>query len=289
MYESNHIVPTAEYELELIKGAQAGCAASLETLCKLNVKLVWSVIRKTGLLPKWEEREDDIFQYGMIGLIRAIRKFDTERGMRLSTYSSHWIHQEVTRSAHKGEYASCFSTPPHHARTINILLAAARECDTELTTDNCVELYHRRFKDKEFSETTKLSDKQVVDSFKHLQLMIIDGDKTYEDGEGDETSSFWDCCQDTSCPDPAESVLATSAATFTNLVLQRIPTIKERDKKILMLRYGIGGSQPLTLEEVGEIVGMTRERVRQIQRECEKRIHGYLLRNGINKLSDCGV
>jgi RNA polymerase primary sigma factor len=234
---------TREEERELARRKDAGDEAAKRRLIESNLRLVMSITRQytragVPLL--------DLIQEGNLGLIRAVEKFDYRLGFKLSTYATWWIKQAVQRAL--ADQGRTIRLPVHVAERVRRLLRARRQLAQKLS---------REPTPAELAKETGETEERVVDL-----LRLIDEPVSLDTPVGDGESFFGDLIEDESSARPD----ARTANELRQRELARaLESLNPRMQKVLLLRFGLDGSSPKTLEEVGTVLGITRERVRQIE------------------------
>ena len=236
--------------------------AAREHLITANSRLVISVAKKyMGRGVPFQ----DLIQEGNIGLIRAAKKFDYRRGHKFSTYATWWIRQAVTRAI--ADQGRTIRVPVHMGDQINKLLRIQHQLTQKLGRDPSVEELA-----KELDVSTKKIENMIQVSRRPLSL------ETPTDDEED--SVLGDFIQDREAPAPDESATYNLLREHLEEVLDTLPP---REVRILQLRYGLLDGQAYTLEEVGRKMGVTRERVRQIEAQALSRLRHPIVRRKLRE------
>jgi RNA polymerase primary sigma factor len=235
---------TAEEEVSLAKRIERGDQAAKQQLTEANLRLVVSVAKRyvgRGMLFL------DLIQEGNLGLMRAVEKYDWRRGYKFSTYATWWIRQAITRGI--ADQARTIRVPVHMVETINKLVRVRRQLTQELERDPTNE---------EIALKMEITPERVEQILKIAQEPV-----SLETPVGDEDdSSLGDFIEDDEQARPHVAIDEKSRGEELQSVLE---TLSHRERRVIELRYGLGGQEPMTLEEVGRYFGVTRERIRQIE------------------------
>lgn len=251
---------SAEEEVYFARRALKGCEASRKRMIVSNLRLVVKIARRynnRGLALL------DLIEEGNLGLIRAVEKFDPERGFRFSTYATWWIRQTIERAIMN--QTRTIRLPIHVVKELNVYLRAARELSQKLDHEPTAE------------EIAFALDKPVDDVSRMLRLNErITSVDTPIGGENDK--ALLDILADEKEFGPEENL---QDSDIKSNIVRWLEDLNPKQREVLARRFGLMGYEPSTLEDVGAEIGLTRERVRQIQVEALRRLRDMLGHQGL--------
>jgi len=242
---------TREQEVELAKRIRKTDQEALDTLVRSNLRFVVSVAKK---YQNQGVSLSDLINEGNLGLIRAAHKFDETKGIKFISYAVWWIRQSILQAL--AEQSRIVRVPLNRAGTLHRIGKRASSLLQELGREPTHE---------EIAEGMDITEEEVAKTMSISQTHLsLDAPMT-----PGEDNKLLDYLPDTLNPTPDEQTLEKA---LTDAVQESLSQLKEREAKILRLYFGLGDSEPMTLEEIGAVLGITRERVRQIKEKALSRL-----------------
>lgn len=242
---------SAEEELRLAKRKSEGDQHAKERLIESNLRLVVSIAKRyTGRGMSFL----DLVQEGNLGLIKGVEKFDSEKGFKLSTYATWWIRQSVTRAL--ADQARTIRVPVHMVETINRMSKMQRKLTLDLGYEPTT---------KELADALGMTEEKVLEI---MQIAREPASLETPIGEEDD-SNLGDFVADNNTVTPEQNIESVMLKEHIDILLQ---DLKDREKQVIILRFGLEDGHPRTLEEVGKEFNVTRERIRQIEAKALRKL-----------------
>ncbi len=252
---------TAEQEFKVASKAKTGDRAARKCMIESNLRLVVKIARhycNRGLAFL------DLIEEGNLGLMHAVEKFDPDRGFRFSTYATWWIRQTIERAIMN--QSRSVRLPVHVIKEMNVYLRAAKQLSQKLDHDPSAE------------EIAQLVDKPLEDIQRMLKLSM-DATSIHTPVTADGSKSIADTISDDNHLDPQELF---EDVDRERSIMRWLSHLSDREKEVVMRRFGLAEHDPETLEVVGKAVGVTRERVRQIQITAVEKLKKVIADEGVS-------
>ncbi len=257
-----HALLTAEEEIALGRGVQAGDEQARQRMIEANLRLVVKVAR--GYVGRGVPLLD-LIEEGNLGLMHAVTKFDPDRGCRFSTYATWWIRQAVERAV------------INQGRTVRLPIHVARELASYVRAEQALRRELARTPTtREVSERTGFGTEQIA-KLRRIRERSVSVDAPLDDTGG---HILLDCLDDDRAENPRDCACAEELSALIKGWLQEL---SPRHREVIEMRFGINGRERLTLEHVGQALGLTRERVRQVQIAAMRRLRRKLNMAGISR------
>ena len=242
---------TREEECELARGIHRDEPDALHRMVKANLRFVVSIAKEYA---HYGVPLEDLINEGNLGLMKAAQRFDETRGYKFISYAVWWIRQSILAAL--ANHSKIVRMPLNRARVLNQIKRATSELQQRL---------RRKPEPEEIAKALKLSVDEVKDT-----LPLMQDNFFLDDFVGnDEESTYLDFLEDTTSEGPDAQVMEDD---LNNSIARMLGDLKERESRVLRMYYGLGMEREMTLEEIGQVMGLTRERIRQIKEEAFERI-----------------
>jgi len=242
---------TREQECELARGIRRNDDGALDKLVNSNLRFVVSIAKEYS---HYGVSLEDLINEGNLGLLKAAQRFDETRGYKFISYAVWWIRQSILAAL--ANHSKIVRMPLNRARVLNQIKRASSELQQKL---------RRKPTPEEIAMKLDLSVEEVKDT-----LPLMQDNFFLDDFVGnDEDSTYLDFLEDTNSHTPDHSVIEED---LHDSIERMLCDLKAREAKVLRMYYGLGTDQEMTLEEIGQVMGLTRERIRQIKEEAFEKI-----------------